>query len=358
MIGQLLHIAENTWRWWLSEFLALLPQAYLKRVISSPFLLVFRPSGAITKISVAAGEKRLFEESIPYPNVSEEALGRLRDIIDAATGRKRVDVIGVIGERQSLVRPLTLPHAAKAHLDEAVRYQIERLSPFRADNTLYDFKRLDSGRQTNELRLKLTIVSKASVAELEHYSAKFGFRIDRFAVEPADGGDLETVTFASEAASRGKMPLENKAILTAAFILLASLVLVPIVSKWEQSEALEKEINALKPKAEQVLRLRSERDKIVARHAQMIGMKRAALPPVAILSKLSELLDDQTFLFDMRTERAIVTISGLSPDASKLAQRLGAIEAFKSVKFSGPVTRDVQSARDRFTLVLEMAAAP
>jgi general secretion pathway protein L len=161
MIGQLLHIAENTWRWWLSEFLALLPQAYLKRVISSPFLLVFRPSGAITKISVAAGEKRLFEESIPYPNVSEEALGRLRDIIDAATGRKRVDVIGVIGERQSLVRPLTLPHAAKAHLDEAVRYQIERLSPFRADNTLYDFKRLDSGRRTNELRLKLTIVSKA-----------------------------------------------------------------------------------------------------------------------------------------------------------------------------------------------------
>ena len=119
---------------------------------------------------------------------------------------------------------------------------------------------------------------------------------------------------------------------------------------------LEKEISVLKPKAEQVLKLRSERDKIIALRAQVIGLKKAALPPVAILSKLSELLDDQTFLFDMRMEGAAVTMSGLSSDASKLAQRLGAIEAFKSVKFSGPVLRDPQSARDRFTLILEMAA--
>ena len=186
-------------------------------------------------------------------------------------------MIGVIPERQSLTRPLTLPFAAKAHVDEAVRYQIERVSPFKADNTLYDIKQLEGGAGANELRLKLTIVSKASVAELKERSAKFGLRIDHFAIEAPDGGALETLAFAGESAPRGKMSLEAKALLAAAFILAASLVFVPIVGKWEQAKALEKEVSTLKPKAEQVLKLQSERDKIVARRAQMISLKKAAL---------------------------------------------------------------------------------
>jgi Tfp pilus assembly protein PilN len=145
-------------------------------------------------------------------------------------------------------------------------------------------------------------------------------------------------------------------LLVAASILTASILLVPIIGKWRGAEVLEKEVSLLRPKAEQVLKLQREREKVIALRAQVIGLKKAALPPIAVLSKLSELLDDQTFLFDMRMEGAAVTMSGLSSDASKLAQRLGTIEAFKSVKFSGPVLRDPQSARDRFTLILEMAA--
>jgi Tfp pilus assembly protein PilN len=125
----------------------------------------------------------------------------------------------------------------------------------------------------------------------------------------------------------------------------------------EEAEALEKEVALLRPKADQVLKLQSERDKIIALRAQVIGLKRASLPPIAILSKLSELLDEETFLSELRIQGAMVTISGLSVDASKLAQRLGAIDIFKSVKFSGPVTRNAQAARDRFTLILELAAS-
>jgi general secretion pathway protein L len=356
MIRQSLLVAERAWRWWLSEFLALLPQAYVKRLASSSLTLLLRPGDAITEIAVMASDRCLLQEAIAHADATEQALSRLRDVVDTATRGKRFDVIGVIPESQSLARPLTLPLAAKSHLEEAVRYQIERISPFKADNTLYDIKQLESDRAADELRLKLTIVCKDSVMELEQRSAKFGFRIDRFAIEAADGGTLETLAFKSQSASRAKVPLETKALLAAASILTASLLLVPIVSKWKGAEALEKEVSIFKPKAEQVLKLRSEREKIIAVRAQVIGLKKAALAPLTVLTKLSELLDDQTFLFDMRMEGAAVTMSGLSSDASKLAQRLGTIEAFKSVKFSGPVLRDPQSARDRFTLILEMAA--
>lgn len=356
MIRQSLLLAEKSWRWWLSEFLSLLPRAYLERLASSRLTLLLRPSDASTEIAVMASDRRLLRETIAHPDASEEALSRLRDVIGAATRAKRFDVIGIIPEIESLARPLTLPLAAESHLEEAVRYQIERISPFKADNTLYDIKRLESDRAADELRLKLTIVSKDLVTELEQRSASFGFRIDHFAVEAAAGGALETLVFKSQSASRAKAPLETKALLAAASILTASILLVPIISKWKGAEVLEQEVNLFKPKAEQVLKLQREREKVIALRAQVIGLKKAALPPVAVLSKLSELLDDQTFLFDMRMEGAAVTMSGLSSDASKLAQRLGTIEGFKSVKFSGPVLRDPQSARDRFTLILEMAA--
>ena len=150
MIRQSLLLAERAWRWWLSEFLSLLPRAYLKRLASSRLTLLLRPGDAITEIAVMAGDSRLLQEAIAYPDASEEALSRLRDVIDAATKGKSFDVIGLIPEAQSLVRPLTLPRAAKAHLEETVRYQIERISPFKADNTLYDIKQ--SGERPGDQR--------------------------------------------------------------------------------------------------------------------------------------------------------------------------------------------------------------
>jgi hypothetical protein len=106
MMRQGLHIAEKAWRWWLSEFLALLPQAYLKRLVSSRLALLLKPSEAITEIAVMTSEKRLLQETIPYPDAPEEALRRLRDVIDAATRRRRVDVSAIPNVKAT--RPLDL----------------------------------------------------------------------------------------------------------------------------------------------------------------------------------------------------------------------------------------------------------
>src|SRR5215475_4724962 len=200
MMGWGLHAADKAWRWWLSELVTLLPQAYLKRLKSSRLTLLLKPGEAITEITVMAGEKRLFQERSPYPGAPVEALDRLRDTVNAAAKGKRVNVIGVVSEHQRLARPLVLPLAAKAHLDEAVRYQIERLSPFKAENTLYGIKQPESDGQANELRLELTIVSRSLIDELRERGAKLGFQIDQFATETPDGRALETLSFAGESA--------------------------------------------------------------------------------------------------------------------------------------------------------------
>jgi general secretion pathway protein L len=352
MMAQAQFLIEKAWRWWLSEFLNLLPLAYFKRLTRRRLTLLIKSSEAMTKIAVTDGDQGLVLEA----SASEETLSELKDAIPAATKGKRCDVIGVIPDQQCLIRPLALPLAAKGHIEEFVRYQIDRISPFKADNTLYGIKLMESNPHANEVHLNLSIVSRALVEDLEARGTQLGFPIDGFAVESADGGALETIAFSAQGTAVRKVPHATKALVAASLVLLASLLFVPILAKWKRGEALEKEIALLKPKAEQVLKLGQERDRIIALRARVIGLKRASLPPIAVLSKLSELLDAESYLFDLRMEGATVTISGLSVDASKLAQRLGAVDAFKSVKFSGPVTRDAQAARDRFTLILELSA--
>jgi len=326
---QALFLIQRAWRWWLAEFLSLLPLAYLKRLTRPRLTLLLKSSEAMTKIAVMDGDQSLMLEA----SASEETLSELKDAILVATKGKRFDVIGVIPDQQRLIRPLTLPLAAKGHIEEAMRYQIERISPFKADNTLYGIKLLESDPHINELHLKLSIVSRVLVDDLKTRGARLGFPIDGFAIESADGGALEALAFSAQGTAVRKLPLTTRALLAASLVFLASLLLVPILGKWKRGEALEKEVALLKPKADQVLKLGSERDRIIALRARVISLKRASPPPIAILSKLSELLDEESFLSELRMEGAMVTISGLSADASKLAQRLGAIDAFKSVSY-------------------------
>src|SRR4051794_4355596 len=107
MIRELIFFAGRAWRWWLSEFLALLPRAYLNRLVPSRPMLHIRADDAITKIAVMASDRRLLEKAIAYPEASEESLSVVKGVIDVETKGKRVDVIGVIPEGEILARPLT-----------------------------------------------------------------------------------------------------------------------------------------------------------------------------------------------------------------------------------------------------------
>src|SRR5262249_7665335 len=152
-------------------------------------------------------------------------------------------------DEQRLVRSLTLPLAARGHVEEAVRYQIERVSPFKPDNTLYGIKLLDSDPRSNELHLKLSIISRALVYDLKARGARLGFPIDGFAVESDGDVALEALAFSAPGTAAQKMPLGTKALLAASVVLFASLLLVPTVGKWNRGEALENEVALLKPKA-------------------------------------------------------------------------------------------------------------
>ena len=178
-----------------------------------------------------------------------------------------------------------------------------------------------------------------------------------FAIEKEGNEGFELLSFAFRERQTGGRPLGYRVLWAALAFLCASLVIAPMAGKNKALEAAGQEIARLRPQAEAAGKLRVEREKRSALLTKVARLKRTSPVPLLILAKLSAAFDDQSFLFDFRLQGSSLTISGVSGDASLLAQKLGAMPEFKSVKFVGAVTRDPQKPRDRFTLALELAPA-
>lgn len=350
-------VAE-AWHWWFREFQTLIPKKYFAPFSKARSNLLVRASPDRTALTVTHEHAVLFQDCLDFPYQDEDRVRRVMKEIRAVSKKRKLSVVALISNTHVLERTVTLPLAAETHLREALNYQIDKLSPFPPGNTIYDVQSLTRGEASQGVCVRLRMVSKSVIEELEHRVEGLGVSVDRFAIEAPGRASFDDVAFRSEVRPQSSMDFSTKALLAASALLLCTIVVVPILSRMNALEHFDREIAALKPKAEQMLKARTERDKILALRLEVIGLRRSSQPPLPVLSKLSDAFDDGSYLFDYRADAGSITVSGISVDASKLLQRLSAVPDFKSVRFSGPVTRDAQSALERFTLVLEIGAPP
>jgi general secretion pathway protein L len=296
-------------------------------------------------------------ERIPHPASASETAA-LRAVFEARYHSLSSPAVVLLPSESVLRTGLILPQAAARHLEEAAGYQIERLSPFPPASTLYGIGSQKQETPSGEIAVQIVIAANDFVGGIEARASALGLRSIGFAVEADAPAGFERIAFAGRQASSTGLPLRIRALLAATALLASTVIVAPIVSKSLGLTAIEAEIQRLKPEAEQAAKLRSARETQLSILTKASALTRAAPSPLALLTKLTAALDDTSFLIELRLEGATLTLSGLSSDASALAQKLGAIGEFKSVKFVGPVTRDAQAARDRFTLVLELEAPP
>jgi len=346
---------DDAWRWWLREFCALLPELPAGQYFPARRRLLLRASPLETEITVVRGSSVEWKECIAHPAATGSA-ARLRAQFEAKYRGLAGSATGLLAEETVLRTALRLPRAAGRHLEEAVSYQIERISPFLPSNTLYAVRSQSEDEASGEVNAEVLITAKEFVDAIDERASALGLGVAAFAIEASGTAGLEMISFASRENLPGGFPLRYRALLAASVFLAGTFLIAPIVSQKRALAAVEEEIAGLKPQAEQAGKLRADREKHLSLLTEAVALKRSTPSPLAVLTKLSAELDDKTFLLDLRLEGAKVTISGVSSDASGLAQRLGTLADFKSVRFQGAVTRDPQTSRDRFTLALELAS--
>src|SRR5579875_3230385 len=148
--------------WWVGQLVALLPRALRRSAAAFGDAMVLTPLAPLGRgvEAVAVGLRR---------NGKETPLGRC-GLDAAALGRLPRPPGGAyvlrLTEADVLAKTLTLPLAAQADLPQVLAFEMDRETPFKADEIYWSHRIEAIRRDSGQLAVRLLLVTKASLAPL------------------------------------------------------------------------------------------------------------------------------------------------------------------------------------------------
>ncbi len=258
---------------------------------------------------------------------------------------------------QVLRRRLYLPAAARADLRRVAGYEMDRQTPFRADEVCHDVRRLGTAAD-GRLVAELVLAPRERLQPLLQRFEAMGARID--AVDVADGeGRLGVNLLDADARPAHPHPRRRLNLVLAG---LAVVLLVLAMVQWLHNRrsalaGMQQQVQALHEQARQVADLRRQ---LVARlgAAGFLERRRAQSPPmIAVLADVTHRLPDDTWLERFGVDPGgNVTLQGQSPHATGLLKRMAGSTYLADPGFHGVIQTDPRTGNERFYMTAQLRA--
>lgn len=336
--------------WWFQQLTDLLPQELRRSAFSTVDGLVVAPLGPLGN-----GVERV--ALIARRNGKENPLGQFglgsAGLPELQRNAGRTAVLR-LGETDVLGKSVTLPLAAERELAQVLAFEMDRETPFKAEELYWNHRITAVDRQNGRLSVRLSLVPKATLDPLLDDLARVGIRPS--AVEISDGPDKgfslplhANGSRARYAASRFLWP----ATACCAALALAAIV-IPFVRQEITLRPLEREIAAGRAAAAEADSLRQEIERLSGSAGFIESERDKAGRPLAVLAAATRILPDDTYLTEMELHQRKLTLSGRSAGAARLIPALAADGEFRNPGFSAPVTRLEALRTELFTINTEV----
>lgn len=254
-----------------------------------------------------------------------------------------------------LRRELRLPLAAADRLRDVLRHQIDRETPFSAEQVTFDARVLGRDESGKQIRVALVVLPLATLNT--HVAAATAIAGGLRGVDVAghDGRPLGLNLLPDTQREQRRDPT-----LQLNLLLLAISVLALTYAGWQSLEnrrnavaALTAEVETQRAAARQAATLRKRLDEAVE-GASFLAQARSERPRmIDLLNDLSERLPDGTWLERLNIADHRVIVVGYSNQASALVARLQQSPHLGAPALAGSLQPDPRSGRDRFTITAE-----
>jgi general secretion pathway protein L len=256
-----------------------------------------------------------------------------------------------------LSRPLELPKRATEFLDAMIRSQIDRLTPWTADEAVFGWS---APVETSSERIKLNVIAapKAKFDPLirlaEHcgagsiilYAAPEGAATALDAPVVSEGGIKlfeKHIRGSLDVARVGRVL--TAVLIAAAISAMLSLAIANIAG--ERLDEQQRQLSARISERRAALRLNLASSDGTARSA-LERRKHDTASDVMVLDALSRLLPDDTYVTELRIEKDKLQIVGITQDAPALVTLIEQSPHFTHATFFAPTTRSPSEAGERF----------
>jgi len=246
----------------------------------------------------------------------------------------------------------TLPIAAERDPERVLQYEMDRITPFAADELFWTWTIERRDRAQGRLHLRLSLVPKAQLVPVIEALRQVGVRTTMLE-SLVPGGLARRITL--DRAHPGPWRRRGLAIAGTMCALLAiAAVAVPFWVQSVRSAEVERQIADLRPKVDSAETLRR---RILSSTAgtDVFAEQRGRVGDVLqMLATLTDLLPDDTFLNELTFRARVVTISGQSAGAARLIAALAAEPSIRNPAFAAPVTRNEGTRGEGFSIRAEV----
>jgi general secretion pathway protein L len=264
---------------------------------------------------------------------------------------------------QATAKQIYLPEAAQENLQQVVGFELDRYTPFTADQVYFDALTLTkTGQGQIEVLLVITPIDimESFLAHLNVWGVK-PVRVeyqDVIQSHPQLLGHHNLLPDHYQPESNKFAQSVHWFLTGLALVLLLAVLFYPVWIEKQavdflklQLKSLEKETDFVEAQQLEITRLQEETQKLIA-------IKQQEPELIEVLNELTRLLKDDTWLTNLQYSDKHMQIQGQSPAASSLISTLEESPYFSQVAFVSPLTQDKATNLERFQISMNVQPKP
>jgi general secretion pathway protein L len=348
MEDQTVSLLHSALLWWLQQMSSLLP--FGRRSPRDGAALIVRSCGAL---EVELGlRRRTVRRMVGQVSLDESGLPRAKALLDRMRtgGRVVLEVPGAL----MLEQQADLPLAAESELGTVLRHEMDRLTPFRADEVFWSWAIAGRDKANGRIRVTLSLVIKAGVQPLLQAMARAGLRPTTLEA-PGGDGVVRSVGVVAPGAGPGRRSTAVRVAGWGCAVLALGTVVVPVVQQQRALAAVDDRIGGLQPRVALVEGLRRRVEATSGGAALMAAEGARSGNALQALAAVSRALPDDTYLTELVLRDRKLTLTGRSASAVRLIGLLSSAPELANPAFAAPVTRTVGDHGDQFTISADLA---
>ena len=342
-------------KWWGEELRNAMPsqlrtrmqyarRKLLMQVVEDEILFSIDSTGAIQSLDAVSTDQD--------PQLQQQ---RVRELLQ----RHELLEVGrdlLLSESTVLQTEVVMPLATEANLRQALSYEMDRHTPFRAEEVFYSWRGIKRDREAGQLHFELYVTPREPVEKRIEQMRRLGLAPTGVDVTTPDG-PLGINLLPPELRYH---VVNQRARLNWILGLVAGILLVFVMAQslWlreHQVEAIGEAIEDVRAEALAVQQIRKQIDDASEAAGFLQNRKIENGYKLEMLAELTRILPDDTYLDRLSMRQGTIQMQGKSGNAQALIELMNDSEFFQNASFRGPTRLDNRSGKEIFDLTADNA---